>query len=60
MKKEIVLLLLLLAMAPRQLTAQANPQKGNVITNNNGILETRNGFDAPEGAIVELEHGQII
>lgn len=27
---------------------------------NNGILETRNGFTAPVGAIVDVEHGQII
>ena len=27
---------------------------------NNGILETRNGFTAPVGAVVLIEHGQII
>ena len=38
MKKEIVLLLLLLAMMPIQLTAQVNPQKGYVITNDNDTI----------------------
>lgn len=27
---------------------------------NNGIIETRNGFEAPVGAIVEIRHGQIL
>ena len=27
---------------------------------NGGILETRNGFDAPVGAIVNMEYGQIL
>lgn len=35
MKKEIVLLMLLLAVMPMQLIAQVNPQKGYVVTNDN-------------------------
>lgn len=27
---------------------------------NNGILETRNGFEAPIGAIVDIQYGQIL
>ena len=27
---------------------------------NNGIIETRNGFNAPVGAIVEISHGKIL
>ena len=27
---------------------------------NDGIIETRNGFEAPAGAIVDIEHGQIL
>ena len=27
---------------------------------NGGIIETRNGFEAPLGAIVEIVHGQIL
>lgn len=27
---------------------------------NNGIIETRNGFDAPIGATVEISHGKIL
>lgn len=27
---------------------------------NNGILETRNGFEAPVGAIVDIQYGQIL
>lgn len=27
---------------------------------NNGIIETRNGFTAPVGAIVEISHGKIL
>ena len=38
MKKEIVLLLVLLAIIPIQLTAQVNPQKGYVITCDNDTI----------------------
>ena len=38
MKKEIVLLLLLSAMMPMQLTAQVNPHRGYVITNDNDTV----------------------
>lgn len=27
---------------------------------NNGIIETRNGFTAPVGAIVDISHGKIL
>jgi len=27
---------------------------------NGGVIETRNGFEAPVGAIVNVEHGQIL
>ena len=27
---------------------------------NNGVIETRNGFTAPVGAIVEISHGKIL
>jgi len=27
---------------------------------NNGTLETRNGFEAPVGAIVDIQYGQIL
>ena len=27
---------------------------------NNGVVETRDGFNAPVGAMVDVEHGQIL
>ena len=27
---------------------------------NNGIIETKNGFEAPLGALVDIEHGKIL